>query len=275
MNATRAVALDEVGTLLTAGRREPAGSLRIATPALLGRIVIAPLLPCLLARDAAVSVELLLIDHAVNLVEDDIHLAIRVGRLPDSAFVARKLGDVRMIVCAAPSYFERRGAPCSPDELHRHDCLVFSDGLGPSIVADTRLLVASPDLPMPPAPGSEAQEQEVPAVVLSTARPAASWQLATSPGNVCAFIPVPVLRLSSLLMVHEAVLEGASAALLPGLLVARDVAAGRLACWGKDAGPPVEVWALYSSRRLLSAKVRAFLDMLRELDEADRAPPVD
>ncbi|NPT42325.1 LysR family transcriptional regulator, partial [Paraburkholderia sp. 1N] len=72
-----------------------------------------------------------LIDRAVNLVEEDIHLAIRVGRLPDSALVARKLGDVRMIVCAAPSYIERRGVPCSPDELRLHDCLVFSDRPGP------------------------------------------------------------------------------------------------------------------------------------------------
>jgi DNA-binding transcriptional LysR family regulator len=66
----------------------------------------------------------------VNLVEEDIHLAIRVGRLPDSALVARKLGDVRMIVCAAPSYIKRRGTPCSPDELRQHDCLIFSDRPG-------------------------------------------------------------------------------------------------------------------------------------------------
>jgi DNA-binding transcriptional LysR family regulator len=99
--------LDEVGTLLGAGRSEPAGRLRIAAPTLLGRTVIAPLLPYFLARHTAVSVELLLIDRSVNLVEEDIHLAIRVGRLPDSALVARKLGDVGMIVCAAPSYIER------------------------------------------------------------------------------------------------------------------------------------------------------------------------
>ena len=123
--------LDEVGTLLSAGHSEPAGRLCIAAPTLLGRTVIAPLLPSFLARHDAVSIELLLIERAVNLVEEDIHLAIRVGRLPDSALVARKLGDVRMIVCAAPSYIERRGAPCSPDELHRHACLVFSDHPGP------------------------------------------------------------------------------------------------------------------------------------------------
>ncbi|MDB5962742.1 MAG: bacterial regulatory helix-turn-helix, lysR family protein [Massilia sp.] len=123
--------LDDVGTLLSAGRDAPAGRLRIASPALLGRTVIAPLLPGFLARHAAVSVELLLVDRAVNLVEEDIHLAIRVGRLPDSALVARKIGEVRMVVCAAPSYIARRAAPCSPDELRQHDCLVFSDQPGP------------------------------------------------------------------------------------------------------------------------------------------------
>src|ERR1700737_2945219 len=83
------------------------------------------------ALEKQFGMQLLLIDRAGNLVEEDIHLAIRVGRLPDSALVARKLGDVRMIVCAAPSYIERRGAPCSPDELRRHDCLVFTDRPGP------------------------------------------------------------------------------------------------------------------------------------------------
>jgi DNA-binding transcriptional LysR family regulator len=122
--------LDEVGALLNAGHGEPAGRLRIAAPTLLGRTIVAPLLPRFLARHTAVSVELMLIDRAVSLVEEDIHLAIRVGRLPDSALVARKLGDVRMIVCAAPSYIERHGMPCSPDELRRHDCLVFSDRPG-------------------------------------------------------------------------------------------------------------------------------------------------
>jgi DNA-binding transcriptional LysR family regulator len=123
--------LDEVGSLLSAARDEPAGRLRVAAPTLLGRIIIAPLLPGFLARHPAVSVELLLVDRAVNLIEENIHLAIRVGRLPDSALLARKLGDVRMVVCAAPSYLERCGAPCTPDELRRHDCLVFSDQPGP------------------------------------------------------------------------------------------------------------------------------------------------
>ncbi len=70
------------------------------------------------------------------------------------------------------------------------------------------------------------------------------------------------LRLSSLLMVRDTVLAGAGAALLPKLLVAEDIEAGRLAYWGTHAGPPVEIWALQSSRRLIGAKVRAFLEVV-------------
>ena len=75
---------------------------------------------------------------------------------------------------------------------------------------------------------------------------------------------MPALRLSSLLMAREAVLAGVGAALLPGLLVADDLQAGRLALWGVDTGPAVEIWALRNSRGLVGAKVRAFLDALQE-----------
>ena len=81
---------------------------------------------------------------------------------------------------------------------------------------------------------------------------------------------MPVLRLSSLLMVRDAVLEGVGAALLPRLLVEQDVSAGRLVCWGTQEGPPVEIWALYNSRRLLSAKVRAFMNLLENLQGWER-----
>jgi DNA-binding transcriptional LysR family regulator len=122
--------VDEVGALLSASRSEPTGRLRIAAPTLLGGTVIAPLLPRFLATYAEMSIELLLIDRTVNLVEEDIQLAIRVGRLPDSTLIARKIGDVRMIVCAAPAYLERHGQPLVPDALRDHDCLVFSDRPG-------------------------------------------------------------------------------------------------------------------------------------------------
>ena len=124
--------------------------------------------------------------------------------------------------------------------------------VGRRFLNDQRLIVAAPDLPRP-APGTS-----VPAVLLTTTPAGVCWELAAD----AVLTPVPVLRLSSLLLVRDAVLAGAGAALLPKLLVAGDVAAGRLALWGVHAGPPVELWALQSSRRLVGAKVRAFLDML-------------
>ena len=72
----------------------------------------------------------------------------------------------------------------------------------------------------------------------------------------------PVLRLSSLLMVRDAVLAGAGAGLLPRFIVADDIQAGRLTCWGTVEDRPVTIWALHPSRRLVSTKVAAFLDCL-------------
>ncbi|MET4214565.1 LysR substrate-binding domain-containing protein [Bradyrhizobium sp. LA2.1] len=87
--------------------------------------------------------------------------------------------------------------------------------------------------------------------------------------------PEPVLRLSSLLMVRDAILAGAGAAVLPKLLVADDIEAGRLAYWGTHTGPSVEIWALQSSRRLIGAKVRAFLDVVEKaFPEKIFVPPI-
>ncbi|MEH2511345.1 DNA-binding transcriptional LysR family regulator [Nitrobacteraceae bacterium AZCC 1564] len=115
---------------LSSGRAEPTGRLHISAPVLMGKMMLAPMLPPFLARHPSVAIDLLLIDRTINLVEDNIHIAIRVGRLPDSQFVARKLGDVHMVLCAAPDYLSRRGTPQTPDELSHHDCLVFSEAPG-------------------------------------------------------------------------------------------------------------------------------------------------
>lgn len=112
---------------LSSGRSEPTGRLHISAPVLMGKMILAPMLPAFLARHPSVSIDLLLIDRAVNLVEDNIHVAIRIGRLPDSQLIARKLADVNMILCAAPDYLARRGTPQTPEELIRHDCLIFSE----------------------------------------------------------------------------------------------------------------------------------------------------
>lgn len=120
----------EIEAALARDPHQPSGRIRISSPSLIGRLVIAPLLNEFLRRYPAVAVDLLLIDRAVDMVEEDIHLAIRIGRLRDSQLVARKLTDLQMIVCASPEYLARRGEPRTPHDLAGHDCLVFSDSPG-------------------------------------------------------------------------------------------------------------------------------------------------
>jgi DNA-binding transcriptional LysR family regulator len=136
--------------------------------------------------------------------------------------------------------------------------------VGRLIQRDRRLLVARPDVSTPRFPQIPAEEVPVPAVTMSAALFGPVWRVKLPDYGVVALVPETILKVSSLLMVREAVLAGAGVALLPELLVAEDVAAGRLLSWGEEDGPEVEIWALYSSRRLLSAKVRAFIDALVE-----------
>ena len=128
--------------------------------------------------------------------------------------------------------------------------------VGRRILYGERVIVAHPQFPRP-----ENGAPAVKAVVLNTAPPDARWHLRTDRGGIVVAFE-PILRLSSLLMVRDAVLAGAGAALLPRVLIAEDVANGRLLLWGRLDGPPSEVWALQSSGRLVGAKVRAFLDVV-------------
>ncbi|MBW6528301.1 LysR family transcriptional regulator [Sphingomonas sp. RHCKR7] len=128
--------------------------------------------------------------------------------------------------------------------------------VGRPFLRDRLVAVAAPAL-APPAPGERAR-----AVVRGAAGAPADWRL--RPGGVAETIAVaPVLGLSSLVMVRDAALAGVGAARLPISLVARDLAAGRLALWGEVDAAPIRLWALYPTRRLLSARVAAFLDHLR------------
>jgi DNA-binding transcriptional LysR family regulator len=136
--------------------------------------------------------------------------------------------------------------------------------VGRRILDDQRLIVAHPDLVMPKVSAQHEDAPHVRAVLLTWAQPDVLWRLRTDQGIEAVLKPVAALRLSSLLMVRDAVLAGAGAALLPKLLVEDDIKAGRLAHWGTDAGSPVQIWALRNSRRLIGAKVRAFLDVIEK-----------
>lgn len=133
--------------------------------------------------------------------------------------------------------------------------------VGRRILEDERLLVASPNMPREVLLERDEDAIPVPAVGHIGTSSDLPWRIRTDQG-LRVLIPKMRLRFSSFLMVQDAVLAGAGVALMPKLLAARDIAAGRLVVWGVDAGPKVEIWALQNSRRLSSAKIRAFLEML-------------
>jgi DNA-binding transcriptional LysR family regulator len=129
--------------------------------------------------------------------------------------------------------------------------------VGRIFLRDQLVIVASPGLMRP------ASDAVVPAVVRGTSDQIAAWDV-TAPTGRSRIAFDPVLRLSSLIMIRDAVRLGVGAACLPLSLVSQDLAAGRLAHWGDLDAPAIALWTLYPSRRLLSARVSAFLDHLKE-----------
>lgn len=101
----------------------PAGTLRVTAPVAFGQTVLSPLLIEFARAHPGITLEVLLSDGILQLVEERIDLAIRLGKLADSSFVARKLGKLSHVVCASPGYLRTRGTPQSPEDLLHHDCL--------------------------------------------------------------------------------------------------------------------------------------------------------
>lgn len=129
--------------------------------------------------------------------------------------------------------------------------------VGRIILRDRLVVVAAPGLTQPAA------GEVAPAVVRGTRRECTTWQLATPAGKTAIKIE-PVLGLGSLFIVRDAVRLGVGAAQLPLSLASQDLAAGTLVSWGAMDAPEIALWALYPSRRLLSARVSAFLAYLKE-----------
>lgn len=102
------------------------GRLRINTTIPFGTMFVAPAIPDFIARNPDLIVDLSFTDGIVDLVAEKTDVAIRMGNLPDSGLIARKLGQSRRVVCASPDYLKRRGSPQSPADLGEHDCLTFN-----------------------------------------------------------------------------------------------------------------------------------------------------
>lgn len=129
--------------------------------------------------------------------------------------------------------------------------------VGRIFLRDRLVVVASPRLPLP------RDGKPIPVVTREATRQTEAWPVITSSGP-STVLAKPLLSLSSLLMIRDAVRMGVGAARLPLSLVSPDLDAGTLVHWGDVQGPETALWALYPTRRLLGARVSAFLDCLRE-----------
>src|ERR1700686_1832416 len=106
-------------------RTRPSGRLVVSAPIGFGRLHVSPVMSAYLKRYPEVSAELLLSDQIINLVEDGVDLAVRIGRLADSTLVARHVGEMRRIVVASPAYLKVRGEPKTPAAIAAPDTIQF------------------------------------------------------------------------------------------------------------------------------------------------------
>jgi LysR family transcriptional regulator for bpeEF and oprC len=222
--------LDEAEEALGRRRTRPSGRLRVQLPVALGRLFVIPALPRLLERYPGLELEVRLANRVVDLVEEGVDCAIRLGQPPEQSLVARRIASTRLATCASPEYLRRRGVPRLPDDLARHDCIAFLD--------------------------------------LATGRPA-DWVFARAGASV-ARAPGGRLAFNSMEAAVEAAAAGLGVAQVLSSLAEGAVVAGRLrpllVDWAAE-GPPLYV--AYPHHRHLSAKIRAFVDFAAEVFAGD------
>ncbi|MFO1329044.1 MAG: LysR family transcriptional regulator [Rubrivivax sp.] len=120
--------VDEAERAASGAYAQVKGRLVVAAPVLFGRLHVVPVAAAFLEAHPEVDIQLRLGDRNVNLIEEHVDVALRIGALPDSSLVATPVGTVRRVVCASPAYVQRFGTPRSPGDLAAHQCISF-DGL--------------------------------------------------------------------------------------------------------------------------------------------------
>jgi len=118
-------AAEDVVQSAAAVRSEPSGTLKVAAPLPIGTRLLASALPEFRRRYPKLNIDLRLNDRFVNLVEEGIDVAIRIGDLADSGLISRRFASIRVSAFASPAYLAVRGAPAKPDDLKDHDCVNF------------------------------------------------------------------------------------------------------------------------------------------------------
>jgi DNA-binding transcriptional LysR family regulator len=118
--------LDEAEAEITARSGEASGLLKANVPVTFGLMHLAPLWPALMARHPGLALDVTLSDRVADLVEEGYDLAVRIGQLPSSSLISRKLATTRVVLCASPAYLRARGEPAQPADLAHHDVISYS-----------------------------------------------------------------------------------------------------------------------------------------------------
>jgi DNA-binding transcriptional LysR family regulator len=204
-------------------RTRPEGQLVISAPAGFGRLHVSGMVTAYLKRYRDVSVDLRLSDRVVNLVEDGVDLAVRIGHLPDSTLVARHAGEMRRIVVASSGYLAARGEPRRPQEISTHDTIHFG---AMSAALDWRFVEGGHEIRVTGAPRFATNSSD------------AAIQYAEADGGLTR------------VLAYQA---------------AASLRAGRLKIvLAKYEQPALPIHIVYPTSRLLSAKVRTFIDLVTE-----------
>jgi DNA-binding transcriptional LysR family regulator len=112
--------------VLTAQQTQPRGNLNVTAPVLFGQMHVTPIVTNFVRQFKQVHVNLLLLDRVVNLVEEGIDVAIRIGHLGDSSVVAIPAGHIRRVVCASPNLLKKIGTPKRAEDVSNYDCVRFT-----------------------------------------------------------------------------------------------------------------------------------------------------
>lgn len=119
-------AADEADEAAVGINAEPRGHMTVTAPVLFGRMYVMPGIVEYLRQHPETSVSAMFLDRVVNMLEEGVDVGIRIGELSDSSYRALRVGHVRRVICAAPSYLKRHGIPQAPQELRQHQVIVAS-----------------------------------------------------------------------------------------------------------------------------------------------------
>lgn len=122
--------IDEAEAAAAGSYATPSGTMTVTASALFGQMYVLPVMTEYLDRFPTMAARTFFVDRPVNIVEEGMDVAVRIGHLPDSGFTAVKVGTVRRVICGAPDYFERSGVPLAPSDLKDHRIVASTSAWG-------------------------------------------------------------------------------------------------------------------------------------------------